>query len=392
MQVTPLVRTLARNLETPFLLMDLSYVKNNYFDIMNHINNVRIFYAVKANSHSRIISLLNDLGSSFDVASRGEIDRLLSLGVTADRLSFGNTIKKIEDIKYAYAVGVKYFAADSEMEIEKIAAHAPGSKVYGRIMTTGSDSDWPLSKKFGTDVEHVISILRYADNLGLDAYGVSFHVGSQNYNVASWESAIKEAAEVFKRLRAEGINVRMINLGGGMPVKHLKDIPSVKEIGEVINRTIEKELSFVHNLEIFIEPGRSMVGNAGIFVSQVILRSRKGSEQWIYADAGVFHGLMETIENFRYEIIVDGKQGDKKEVFTLAGPSCDSVDTIYDKVMLPKTIGYGDILYFVNAGAYTTEYATNFNGIKAPGVYFVEDFALTESEYFQDDNGMAQDL
>jgi len=185
MQVTPLVRTLARNLETPFLLMDLSYVKNNYFDIMNHINNVRIFYAVKANSHSRIISLLNDLGSSFDVASRGEIDRLLSLGVTADRLSFGNTIKKIEDIKYAYAVGVKYFAADSEMEIEKIAAHAPGSKVYGRIMTTGSDSDWPLSKKFGTDVEHVISILRYADNLGLDAYGVSFHVGSQNYNVAT---------------------------------------------------------------------------------------------------------------------------------------------------------------------------------------------------------------
>jgi len=139
------------------------------------------------------------------------------------------------------------------MEIEKIAAHAPGSKVYGRIMTTGSDSDWPLSKKFGTDVEHVISILRYADNLGLDAYGVSL-------------------------LRAEGINVRMINLGGGMPVKHLKDIPSVKEIGEVINRTIEKELSFVHNLEIFIEPGRSMVGNAGIFVSQVILRSRKGSE------------------------------------------------------------------------------------------------------------------
>ncbi|AKI96986.1 type III PLP-dependent enzyme [Kosmotoga pacifica] len=392
MQVTPVVRTLARSLETPFLLMDLSYVRNNYYDIINHVNNVRVFYAVKANSHPRIVSLLNTLGSSFDVASRGEIDKLLSLNITPDRMSFGNTIKKIEDIKYAHSVGVEYFAADSEMEIEKIAAHAPGSKVYVRIMTTGSDSDWPLSKKFGTDVEHVISILRYADNLGLDAYGVSFHVGSQNYNVANWEKAIIEAAKVFKVLRTEGINLRMINLGGGMPVKHIKEIPSVKEIGDVINRAIERELSFVPNLEVFIEPGRSMVGNAGILVSQVILRSRKGNEDWVYADAGVFHGLTETIENFRYEIIVDGKQDDKKEIFTLAGPSCDSIDTIYEKVELPKTIGYGDILYFINAGAYTTEYATNFNGIKAPGVYFVEDFTLAESEFFQDEKGFEQDL
>lgn len=378
MELTNEIRQVSRVLQTPFLVMDLKHVEKNYYDLMRHIKDVRVFYAVKANSHPRIISLLRVLGSSFDVASRGEIEKLLSLDVPAERLSFGNTIKKIEDIAYAHSVGIEYFAVDSEMEVEKIAAHAPGSKVYGRIATNGADSDWPLSRKFGTDVKHVISILEYASRLGLDAYGVSFHVGSQNYSVKNWETAIQDASKVFKVLRAKGINLRMLNLGGGIPVKHVREIPSIKEIADCINASIERYLGFVPNLEVFIEPGRSMVGDAGIMVTSVILKSKKGNEDWLYVDAGVFHGLTETIENFRYEVITDVEDNNIK-AFHLAGPSCDSVDTIYDDIKLPRSISYGDILYFLNAGAYTTEYGTHFNGIEPPRIYFVDELVeLTE--------------
>lgn len=379
MQVTPEVRRAATEIKTPFLIMDMDYVRNNYFDIVNHVRNVQVFYAVKANSHPRIIETLRELESNFDVASRGEIEKLLSLGVTPEKMSFGNTIKKVEDIAYAHSVGIDYFAVDCEMEVEKIAAHAPGSKVYGRIATSGGDCDWPLSRKFGTDINHVISIMEYADQLGLDAYGVSFHVGSQNYNVNSWDDAIKDAAEVFKTLREKGVNLRMLNLGGGMPVKHVREIQSVKTYGDTINRALKKYMDFVPELELFIEPGRSMVGNAAILVSQVVLRSKKGTEDWVYIDAGVFHGLTETIEGFKYEVLTEGKADDTKIPFHLAGPTCDSVDTIYHEIDLPKNIGYGDTVYFINAGAYTTEYATNFNGIDAPKVYFLEQFADVET-------------
>ncbi|MFW6172668.1 MAG: type III PLP-dependent enzyme [Elusimicrobiota bacterium] len=383
MKITPVVRKIALETKCPVLIMDLSYVRENYFGIKNSIRKSEIFYAVKANSNHKIINTMNNLGSNFDVASKGEIDKLLSYGVSPERMSFGNTIKKIEDIHYAYLNGIKYFAVDSEMEVEKIAAHAPGSMIYGRISTGGQDSDWPLTKKFGTDMKHVMSLLKYADQLGLDAFGVSFHVGSQNYNPLNWETAIKDASIVINELREEGINIRMLNVGGGMPVEHVKPIPTIDEFSMVINNSINKYLSAVENLRIFVEPGRSMVGNAGILVTKVILRSTKGEEEWVYVDAGVFHGLAETLEGFRYEVVIEGKENDTVKSFKLAGPTCDSVDTIYEDILLPKTTGYGDSIYFLNAGAYTTEYNTYFNGMEGPGIVFVEDYALVEDNYYE---------
>jgi len=374
MKITPLIRKAAQTLDTPFLVLDLKYVKENYINQKNAIDNVNIFYAVKANSHIKILELLRDLGSSFDAASRGEIDKLLSLGVTPDRISFGNTIKKEVDIKYAWEKGINYFAVDSEMEVEKISRNAPGARVYGRIATSSNDADWPLSGKFGTDVDHVISILEYAHRKGLTPYGVSFHVGSQSYNKYKWKEAILNASEVFEKLADKGIYLKLLNLGGGVPVQHVKPIPSVKEIGEVINESIKEYLGWVDGLKVFTEPGRSMVGNAGIMTSRVLLRSKKGTQDWVYLDVGVFHGLMETIENFRYEVVVEGKEEQETTSMTLAGPSCDSVDTIYDEVELPIDTDYNDIVYFVNTGAYTTEYAApHFNGITPPVVFTLEE-------------------
>ncbi|PNR96200.1 type III PLP-dependent enzyme [Petrotoga sp. 9PWA.NaAc.5.4] len=373
MELTHLIRTAAKLLETPFLVLDTSCVKENYFRLKNSINNVEIFYAVKANSHSSILETLRDLGSSFDVASKGEIIKLMDIGVSTDKMSFGNTIKKEKDIKFAWENGVEYFAVDSEMEVEKIARNAPGAKVYGRLAMSSNDSEWPLSGKFGTDADHLIDILKYAKRKGLVPYGVSFHVGSQSYNKYKWKEAILTASEVFEKLHKERIDLKMLNLGGGIPVQHTKPVPSVEEIGAIINESVNEYLGWVDGLRVISEPGRSMVGSAGITASRVLLRSRKGTQTWVFLDVGVFHGLMETIENFRYEVVVEGKENSETMTMTLAGPTCDSVDTIYDEIDLPIDIDYSDIVYFINTGAYTNEYATYFNGIEPVKVYTVQE-------------------
>lgn len=372
------LRQIAEKYGTPVLVMDLAVVERNYRLLVENIRNCKVYYAVKANSHIEIVKLLRDLGSHFDVASRGEIEKLLSIGVEPHRMSFGNTIKKIEDIKFAYEVGIKMFAVDSEMELEKIAMVAPGSDVYVRISTNGmeEDADWPLTRKFGTSVSHAIELVKYARDLGLNPIGLSFHVGSQNYNPENWRTAIREASVVFEEAKQFGIELKMINTGGGMPVYYTREIPSVTEISRVINEAVEEYLG--NDVTVIVEPGRSMVGNAGIMITRVILRSRKGEENWVYLDAGVFHGLTETIQNIRYRITVDGKDGEELDKFVLAGPTCDSVDVMYYDAMLPKSTTLGDIVYIHTAGAYTTEYGTNFNGIPSPSIVFENGLLLEE--------------
>ncbi|SHH16699.1 type III PLP-dependent enzyme [Thermosipho atlanticus] len=377
--VNKVLKKLATKYGTPLLVMDLEVIKENYKKLINSIENSKVYYAIKANSHVEIIKTLKKLGSHFDVASRGEIEKLLSLGVSPKMMSFGNTIKKSSDIEFAYKNGVKMFAVDSEMEIEKIAKYAPGSDIYVRISTNGmeNDADWPLTRKFGTSVDHAIQLVEYAYNNGLNPIGVSFHVGSQNYNPNNWRVAIREVSVVFEEARRKGIEMNMVNTGGGMPIKYSKEIPSIEEISEVINQSVRDYLG--ENITVIVEPGRSMVGNAGVMIASVILRSKKGEENWIYTDVGVFHGLTETIQNIRYEISVVGKEFVESKQFVLAGPTCDSVDVMYYDAKLPKNTTIGDLVVFYNTGAYTTEYGTNFNGISSPEVIFQNGLLLKQN-------------
>ncbi len=372
MRYPPLLEDSFELLETPFLLIDPKNVVKNYRRLVKAFKkDIEVYYAVKANSHIEFLRHLSREGCSFDVASIGEIMKLISLGVKPERMSFGNTIKKPSDIDIAYTMGIDLFAVDSEMEIDKLAKYAPGSRVFVRIHTSGLESDWPLSKKFGTDVDHAVELVEWARFRGLKPIGVSFHVGSQNYNPKNWEIAIKDTAYVFEQsAKKHRIILDFVNTGGGWPVKHVKPIPAVEEIAEVIESSVEKYIG--RDVVIATEPGRYMVGNAGTLVSTVILRSKRMGSEWVYIDAGVFHGLMETIEDFRYEVVVYGKEDAPKKTFTLAGPTCDSVDVIYDEIELPENVTEGDKVIFINAGAYTVEYGTNFNGIPSPAVYTVE--------------------
>ena len=283
--------------EGPCLVVDLDVVRENYLTFAKALPDTKVFYAVKANPAPEVLVLLAALGSSFDTASVAEIEMALAAGATPDRISYGNTIKKERDVARAYALGIRLFAVDCKAEVEKVARAAPGSKVFCRILSDCVGAEWPLSRKFGCEPSMAADVLEHAHKLGLVAHGISFHVGSQQNNVHAWDLALASAAAVFRECGERGMNLSMVNLGGGFPTKYLKNVPTVKAYGSAIFRALRKH--FGNRIpETIIEPGRGMVGNAGIIESEVVLISKKSNEdevRWVYLDLGKFGGLAETI-------------------------------------------------------------------------------------------------
>ena len=351
----------------PCLVVDLDVVRENYAAFAKALPDTRVFYAVKANPAPEVLALLAGLGSSFDCASVVEIGQALAAGASPDRISFGNTIKKERDIARAFALGVRLFAVDCESEVEKVARAAPGGKVFCRMLCEGDGAEWPLSRKFGCAPEMAPRVLELAHRLGLEAYGLSFHVGSQQRNPRMWNGARKSAAGVFRELAERGIVLQMVNLGGGFPARYLKRVSSVRTYGDEIFRALRRH--FGNRIpETIIEPGRGMVGDAGVIEAEVVLISKKSDDdavKWVYLDIGKFNGLAETMdEMIRYRIRTD-YDSDPREPCVLAGPTCDSVDVLYEKepYPLPVSLEIGAKVLIEGTGAYTTTYsAIGFNG------------------------------
>jgi ornithine decarboxylase len=359
--------------EGPVLVVDTEVVRDNYAKFARALPNTRVFYAVKANPEPAVLKLLADLGSCFDTASVVEIGLALDAGATPDRISFGNTIKKERDIARALELGVRLFAVDCEAEVEKIGrakavTGAEDVRVFCRILCDGAGAEWPLSRKFGCVPEMAVEVLEHAHRVGLEAYGVSFHVGSQQRNTEAWDGALASASAIFRECAERGIHLSMVNLGGGFPTKYLRSIPAVEAYGQSIFEALSRH--FGNRLpETIIEPGRGMVGNAGIIESEVVLVSKKsrdeGEVRWVYLDIGKFGGLAETMdESIRYPIRTEHDE-DRMSPCVLAGPTCDSADVLYEKepYLLPISLEIGDKVLIEGTGAYTTTYsAVAFNG------------------------------
>ena len=372
-----IARFLAENRpETPCLVVDLDVIAEAYDVLRWYLPLARIYYAVKANPAPQIVAMLDRKGASFDVASRGEIELCLANGIAADRLSFGNTIKKEKDIAFAYQAGLRLFAFDSAFELDKLARAAPGAQVFCRILVACEGAEWPLSRKFGCAPEMAVELLRRARDLGLDPYGVSFHVGSQQTDLAQWDGAVGRAAEMFSLLAAADIELRMINVGGGFPAHYRSDVPAIDGYARAVMAAITRHFGN-HLPEIIVEPGRSLVGDAGIIQSEVVLIAEKGSadgRRWVYLDVGKFNGLAETMdESIKYRITTPGRAGVSGPV-VLAGPTCDSADILYEhtEYRLPLGLEVGDKVEILSTGAYTASYASvGFNGFSPIPTYCI---------------------
>ncbi len=362
---------------TPCLVMDLDVVADNFRRLRTAVPRAGIYYAVKANPAPEILQLLAKLGSSFDTASVNEIDMALATGADASRLSYGNTIKKKTDIAAAYARGVRLYAFDSDAELGKIADAAPGSRVFCRILTSGANADWPLSRKFGCDVAMAKRLLLEAAKRDVVPYGVSFHVGSQQRDPAQWDAAVAEAAWLFRECEDNGVQLSMLNIGGGFPTRYRRTIPGMQAYGAAIDESLRRH--FGNRIpDIIVEPGRQMVGSAGVIQTEVVLISKKSDDaadkkRWVYLDIGKFGGLAETMDEAIQYPIVSERKGMPAPV-VLAGPTCDSADILYEKAdyRLPEDLEMGDKLEIRAAGAYTTTYASvAFNGFEPLKTYCV---------------------
>ncbi len=372
------IKAFSEDKETPFVVIDSGVIDQHYSALIENFPYAKIYYAIKANPALEILTLLRDRGAHFDVASVYELDKILSLGVSADRCSFGNTIKKRKDIRYFYEKGVRLFVSDAEADLRNIAQEAPGAKVYIRLLTEGSHTaDWPLSRKFGCQTDMAVDLLVLAKSLGLEPYGISFHVGSQQRDIGAWDAAIDKVKAIFDWLKNEcDIQLKMINLGGGFPANYLTRTNDLATYAKEITHYLQDD--FGDDMpEIILEPGRSLCSNAGILVSEVVLISRKTStslHRWVYADVGKFSGLIETLdESIKYPIYTE-RSGEREEC-VIAGPTCDSADIMYEdhKYGLPLSLEIGDRLYWFSTGAYTTSYsAIEFNGFPPLKQYVIK--------------------
>jgi ornithine decarboxylase len=360
---------------TPCLVVDLDTVAHGYQMLRWHLPLAKVFYAVKANPATEVVSMLRGLGSNFDVASRGEVDLCLQQGTRPERISFGNTIKKERDIAYAYQQGVRLFAFDSIGELEKLSRAAPGARVFCRILVECEGAEWPLSRKFGCTPEMAVDLLRQARQFGLEPYGVSFHVGSQQTDLTQWDGAIGRVREMFSVLAKSDVHLKMVNIGGGFPARYRSDVFGIERYAAAVMTAMTRH--FGNDLpEIIVEPGRSIVGDAGVIQAEVVLVSRKDYDEekrWVYLDIGKFNGLAETMdESIKYRIKVpcEGPTGP----VILAGPSCDSADILYEKTeyQLPLGLQIGDKVEILSTGAYTSSYSSvGFNGFAPLKTYCI---------------------
>lgn len=356
--------------KTPFVLVDLDIVKQNYLNLQKNFPFVKIYYAMKANPHKDVVKLVNWLGSCFDVASVNQLKQLIKQGVDINKVSYGNTIKKISDIKFFYKNGVRLFVVDSQNDLINIAKYAPKSKVFCRFLFDGGNSDWSLSKKFGCTKRLAIYLLQKAFYMGLQPFGVSFHVGSQQRSVIAWKQALTTCKEIFDELKKVDIELKMINMGGGLPSNYVQKTETLQQYAKNINSYIKQIFCDYKKLQFVMQPGRSLVANSGILVSQVIQTTLKDMQcdyQWVFIDAGKFNGLIETLGQAIKYPIYQQNYIQPKNKFILAGPTCDSCDIIYQKfdVKLSANTKQKDRLYFLSCGAYTSSYASVcFNGFK----------------------------
>ena len=363
-------------LSTPCLVLDVDRVEHNYRRLIAALPLARVYYAVKANPAAPILARLVGLGSAFDAASFEEIEFCLAAGARPETISFGNTIKKVSAIRRAHEAGVTMFAFDSAEELEKLAEHAPGAKVYCRLLVENDGAEWPLSRKFGTTVETARALMIRAGEMGLDPYGLSFHVGSQQTTTGAYEAAIAKVVMLFTDLKRAGLNIRMVNLGGGYPVRYRDEIPGIERFADAIMAAMTQ--AFGNSLpEMVVEPGRFIVGDAGVVQTEVVLVCTKGANdpvRWVYLDIGRFGGLAETEgEAIKYRIAT-AHDGSETGPVVIAGPTCDGADTLYEKsnYRLPMALRCGDVVQLHATGAYVTTYASQrFNGFAPLAEHYI---------------------
>ena len=378
------MNALAERYPTPFLVASLDKVEENYQFMRHHLPRAGVFYAMKANPTPQVLAKLAALGAHFDVASAGEMEILHDLGISGAQMIYANPVKDRAGLKAAAALGVRRFTFDDESEIDKMAKAVPGADVLVRIAVRNNKALVDLNTKFGAPVEEALALLIKAQQAGLHAMGICFHVGSQSLSTAAYEEALLVARKLFDEAETLGLHLTDLDIGGGFPVPDAAGLNvDLAAMLEAINKQIDR---LFPDTAVWTEPGRYMCGTAVNLVTSVIGTKKRGAQPWYILDEGIygcFSGII--YDHWTYPLHCFGKG--KKSPATFGGPSCDGIDVLYRDFMTPE-LKIGDKVLVTEMGAYTSVSATRFNGFYlAPTIIFEE-----EPEYAarqQDDDNQA---
>lgn len=363
---------LAQEYGTPLLVLSLEQIEKNYRLLRTHLPRVKVFYAIKANPHRRILELMRDLGSNFDVASDGEIMELSSLGVDGSRMIYANPMKTVNGLRACRNAGVGKMTFDSAGEIDKMARECPGATVLLRIRIDNSSAHVDLNKKFGAARKQALELLLKARDAGLDAAGIAFHVGSQTTSADPYLYALDIAREIFEEAAAAGMQLRIMDIGGGFPIPEPKVRFNLQEMLSQINARLDEDFPGV---EIWAEPGRFICGTAVNLITSVIGVTERGGQPWYFLDEGLygtFSGVLFDQWDFK---LISFKEGEQVAA-TFAGPSCDSLDIMFRGKMTVRQ-EEGDLILVPICGAYTSASATTFNGFSKANFVVWEDVKET---------------
>lgn len=353
------VTSLAERYGTPLLVLSLEQVEKNYDILREHIPQLKIHYAMKANPDLHILDLLINKGACFDVASDGEIRTLSQLGVSGDRMIYANPIKLDAGFAACRDAGVYRMTYDSESEIKKIAKHCPGATVLLRLRIDNAQAHVDLNKKFGCPRERALELMLKAREAGLDVAGVAFHVGSQTVAADPYFHAMDITKELMEEARKAGLTMRVLDIGGGFPIPETGVHYNLTALLDQVAARLREDFS---DLEIWAEPGRYMCGTAVNLITRVIGENERNGQTWYFLDDGIygtFSGVIFDQWDFK---LISFKEG-RKIPATFAGPSCDSLDIMF-RGKMTEPLEVGDVLLVPVCGAYTSASATTFNGFR----------------------------
>jgi len=362
-----MLKSLARQHGTPLFVVDHAVLRHNLAEFKRWMPRVQPYYAVKANPDPAIVTTLYKAGASFDVASMPEFlivhENIKKLSAKKrqdfiwDKIIYANPIKAVETLEQLnqYRPLVTY---DNMEEVRKIARHAPNAGLALRIKVPNTGAMVELSSKFGAAPGEAVDLIVAARNQGLGVEGLSFHVGSQCTNFDNYIQALNLASSIFHEAGLRGVNLQLIDIGGGFPAPYDKDVGPFKELARKINPEINR--LFPEPIEILSEPGRFLVATAATLVAKVVGKANRDGKQCYYINDGIYHtysGIL--FDHCQYEVKAF-KRG-AKEMSAVFGPTCDALDTISLSEELPN-LNLNDFVYSRNIGAYSHASSTHFNG------------------------------
>lgn len=363
------VERLAAEYGSPLLVLSLEQVKQNYELLKKYMPRVAVHYAIKANPHPEILRVMKEMGSCFDVASDGEIRTLHDMGVEGERMIYANPVKTGVGLRACNECGVHKMTFDSASEIAKIQAACPGTTVLLRLRIDNSSAHVDLNKKFGAARENALDLMLKAKEAGLDIAGIAFHVGSQTVSAEPYLHALDIARELFEEAKAAGLELRILDIGGGFPIPEPKVKFNLPEMLQQINARLDEDFP---NIEIWSEPGRYICGTAVNLITSVIGVTERGGQPWYFLDEGLygtFSGVIFDQWDFK---LISFKEGEERVAATFAGPSCDSLDIMF-RGRMTAPLEVGDLLLVPACGAYTSASATTFNGFSRARFVIWED-------------------